>query len=615
MSMQSSGSLEENMALEASLSLPVAILSPFRNPLCETSRAAILKEINTTELRLRSLYAQLNALAPVSLLPAELLTRIFHLLRDDRCYNKDTRLPFWITVTHVCRHWREVALSDSTLWSGIWDNFPMCTEKWLVEMLIRSKEALLDVDLRKPSAELLRSVAFHPSHIRSLVLNCLTGSPSNESVQKLLMSEAPELEELYLGPKSLITSPPIVLLNDLPASSGFRLFRGQAPKLRSIHLYQIHIPWAYLPRCTLSHLSITSSSDGVEFSPLGEIGALIDVLENSPTLERLTLDHCLAPVSSQPRAVSIVNLPRLSQLTLSGHSSSVLCLLESFHTPALLELRLLFVATNSVEVESWPTIAPSALARFYRTRPVIFNHLRIEVNHYFDWPMAEVNVEGRSSFATPIVPSSATHNTFVSLEFEDRSHAEADSSRGIISGVCAALRTAELASIYVTIPGYVDGPPFWTQLFRKCASVTELRASGDGTVPLLQSLKPQGPPSPASPGIRQEDSEESRDSLDAPNPSFQDADTPGPAPVLLCPNLTVLSIDRLDFQYRQSAEEPDYDLIFELVGRRKHCDAPIQKLRISKCVVSSTQAASLAALVPTFHWDRNEDSELDSDGD
>ncbi|KAI0264848.1 hypothetical protein BC834DRAFT_825739, partial [Gloeopeniophorella convolvens] len=74
-------------------------------------RATILEDIKSCGLRMCLLYAQLNALAPISLLPTELLARIFHLLRDNRDYHKDMpHLPLLIAVTHVCRHWREVAL-------------------------------------------------------------------------------------------------------------------------------------------------------------------------------------------------------------------------------------------------------------------------------------------------------------------------------------------------------------------------------------------------------------------------------------------------------------------------------------------------------------------------
>ncbi|KAI0258880.1 hypothetical protein BC834DRAFT_671035 [Gloeopeniophorella convolvens] len=79
------------------------------------SRAAILEKINSTESCPRSLYTQLNALAPVSLLPTELLARIFHLHRNGRDYHINARIPLSSTVSHVCRHWREVALGDSSV--------------------------------------------------------------------------------------------------------------------------------------------------------------------------------------------------------------------------------------------------------------------------------------------------------------------------------------------------------------------------------------------------------------------------------------------------------------------------------------------------------------------
>ncbi|TEB37109.1 hypothetical protein FA13DRAFT_1614958, partial [Coprinellus micaceus] len=52
-----------------------------------------------------------NAASLIGRLPPELLSHIFGMLSYTW-----TR---WIRVTHVCRHWREVALDCTSLWSRI----------------------------------------------------------------------------------------------------------------------------------------------------------------------------------------------------------------------------------------------------------------------------------------------------------------------------------------------------------------------------------------------------------------------------------------------------------------------------------------------------------------
>ncbi|KAI0258874.1 hypothetical protein BC834DRAFT_670818 [Gloeopeniophorella convolvens] len=217
-------------------------------------RAAILEKINFTESHLRSLYTQLNALAPVSLLPTELLARIFHLLRDSKKYGKNARLPRAVAVSHVCRHWREVALSDSSLWSAIRDNAPQCSRSCFTKMLVRSKNAPLDIELHLPHPNLLRSLSRHSSRISRLSLSGLMNSGPAEDgpVQDLFKIEAPALEDLHME-RGYHQRRPL-------STSGFRLFHPQSSKLRKVHLYNIYIPWTSFPKCTLTHLEIISES-------------------------------------------------------------------------------------------------------------------------------------------------------------------------------------------------------------------------------------------------------------------------------------------------------------------------------------------------------------------
>ncbi|KAI0264873.1 hypothetical protein BC834DRAFT_1033349 [Gloeopeniophorella convolvens] len=573
--MQTPGPLDENLA---------TMIPCNRDPgLRRTLRAAILEEVNSTESRLRSLYAQLNALVPVSLLPTELLSRIFHLLRDEPDYRDDMWLPSPITVAHVCRHWREVALSDSSLWSAIRDHVPKCSQKWLTEMLIRSKKASLEISLYSPRSRFLRSLISHSSRISKL---SLLGLGDGGAMQGLLEMEAPLLEDLHMRTLTTATQP-IMVSHDPPVStSGFRLFHRQSSKLRKIYLYNIHIPWVYFPKCTLTHLTInTESPSTTEVLRMGTLGDLVDVIASSPCLEQLALDHCIAPISSQPTlAETVIELPRLRRLDLSGPSSSVLHIFQSLHVPALRDLVLLFVATSQAETASWPTIAPSILARFHRTGSVIAKALRLEVDG--DRQVMKVGVEGRSSLATPATPSLSIDETFVSLEFENQTRDNQDYYEVIWEEACMALHMVELETLYITSIPTIHEPELWTQLFKQCDNVTRVYAEYPGTKSLLRSMKPRGP---------------------TPSGSSQDLDEPTPA--LLFPKLTYLSLEDLDFDRMMSYDtgERFYELISELLKHRKHRGVPVRELCISRCNVSSTEASSLASLVPKIRWDRNED--------
>lgn len=60
-----------------------------------------------------------NSKALISSLPHEVVTNIFKIGRDSLPHTWD-HIPFEILVSHVTRHWREVALATTTLWAIIY---------------------------------------------------------------------------------------------------------------------------------------------------------------------------------------------------------------------------------------------------------------------------------------------------------------------------------------------------------------------------------------------------------------------------------------------------------------------------------------------------------------
>ncbi|KAI0277170.1 hypothetical protein BGY98DRAFT_900306, partial [Russula aff. rugulosa BPL654] len=100
--------------------------------------------IDAARESIRSLLTRRNTLVPISVLPPEILARVFHLLvRKEPPFCGRRKNLGWIRVTHVCRHWRQVALGDSSLWSKI--SGMLANTKWISEMLARAKNAPLDI--------------------------------------------------------------------------------------------------------------------------------------------------------------------------------------------------------------------------------------------------------------------------------------------------------------------------------------------------------------------------------------------------------------------------------------------------------------------------------------
>ena len=60
---------------------------------------------------------RLNALLPVARLPAELLVEIF--MQYLKLRLKTTTAYSWLDFTHVCHHWRDVALRSASLWTRV----------------------------------------------------------------------------------------------------------------------------------------------------------------------------------------------------------------------------------------------------------------------------------------------------------------------------------------------------------------------------------------------------------------------------------------------------------------------------------------------------------------
>ncbi|KAG1771633.1 hypothetical protein EV702DRAFT_1247284 [Suillus placidus] len=284
---------------------------------------------------MRVLRSRSNGRVPVSRLPDEILLMVFEHIEEDKRLNgydsddddKSTSdvigdAPACLVVTHVCRHWRKVALECPTLWTFISSTPPL----WLDVMLERSQKVPLVVIYSAFSISLedcMEKVHLHLPRIKHLELS--TFSYDADHVMDLLSSQpAPMLETFkFMIYSSLPT----------PAFTSNTIFQGQAPLLRHLEVDYCDRIWS---SCTFGGLRTLR----VGRTPLLD---LLSALRCMPALEQLTLLSGLS-TSDQPILFNKVPLARLKSIALDGISlQNAVSLLAHLALPVDVKIALKFL--------------------------------------------------------------------------------------------------------------------------------------------------------------------------------------------------------------------------------------------------------------------------------
>src|SRR5712672_2420969 len=85
------------------------------------------QDIDAAKRLVLSMLTHHNMLVPISILPAEILARIFHVI----AFSGQPNSLGWVHITHVCRRWRQIALDDSTLWTHF--STSLRNKDWIAE--------------------------------------------------------------------------------------------------------------------------------------------------------------------------------------------------------------------------------------------------------------------------------------------------------------------------------------------------------------------------------------------------------------------------------------------------------------------------------------------------
>ncbi|KAG0696799.1 hypothetical protein DFH29DRAFT_1082712 [Suillus ampliporus] len=312
-----------------------------------------------------------NALACISSLPSELLATIFtHILEEqvfDRCRGIHRQgVPTWEIVTHVCRHWRQVALACPTLWTFI-DHAPA---RRLTIMLERSKTAALVVFYTSSYLHCIGQVLSQLPRIKVLQLS--VSSRDVDRISDCLSSQpAPLLETFKLY---VLERPGIVR----PISDAFQ---GRAPRLRSVELTNCTFSWTSgifsgLRTLALRHIGVYTLSQ------------LLSALRRMPGLEQLILKET-STSSEGAEAFDQVPLTHLKSMELDfGNAQFAISLFSHLTLPVDVKITL-----NQTRLES-PQNFRDLLSVMYKnpdeSGPVIRSLYISIVNHTFSVALSTV---------------------------------------------------------------------------------------------------------------------------------------------------------------------------------------------------------------------------------
>ena len=300
----------------------------------EYQRQAIDAEIKSLEESIRALKRRRNAVAPISSLPTEIIATIFSTLRlfTAPIVNGKSDYLAWLHVTHVCHHWREIALNNPIFWSHIdFNKIPLAVA---AEMLVRAKMAPLNLEAwatnhYQDNAWFIGFTKVLQSHVTNLChLKITPGTVFLRRALKGLSSPAPTLESLSLTDD--FATPSRTTISQT-------LFGGIAPRLFSLELHRCNISWKSPLLKGLRYLQIHAPSRHVRPS----LADWLDALDQMPQLKNLVLYYASPIAPPIPLDVKrTVTLPFLTDLDIAASAGECSLALSHFVLPVLTQLRI-----------------------------------------------------------------------------------------------------------------------------------------------------------------------------------------------------------------------------------------------------------------------------------
>ena len=434
----------------------------------------------------------MDVLSPVSMLPPELLSECFLSCAATVPYTFGM-LPSpyaWITISHVCRQWRDVSLSYAKLWSRIRLTYH---REWMQELLRRSGEAPLEVladfpliyDNPQRRADWMASfqvVLGEIARIRILVIS--SQQRLEPETLALLNRPAPLLKDLRLYH--------LVFDCESPAL-GFMSANSNATRLESLSLYKCHIPSFSVDIHTLKELTIVGLPWGGASHSLN-MPTLVQILRSAPLLESLVMRNALPPLSSiysSPIEGPPVELLHLHTLKLYGCTADVIKLLDYLQLPAL---RSLFMALDSPLMDTPDRFAATVVRTVLAQGELTSLHIKGEGYVSFTLGGCVTRTQSPSSPTRGTTATGAPDTSIFHLTVSS-THCRRILSAFVVHPALARVRTLHVTSLC--------RKRIWALVFAHFRAVAELVVHGKRATKILFRMFGADPPAdPAFPRLR-----------------------------------------------------------------------------------------------------------------
>jgi len=308
-------------------------VEPTNDSLTADTPSTVLPADHDTAIRI--LGSRANILSAICRLPPEILSNIFimyaYLFPPHSFGSRRYQWLGWIKITHVCRHFRYVALGCP----GMWTRISFTSHALTAEMLKRSKKASLVLNITRD---------IDRRHLTRLFESVKTALQEIPRIEEITMEgiEATSLKTFFTGLD--VEAPRLRSLRVSGIGYGTRfqfsgtfLARG-TPRLESLEIRHCYIPWSdWVSTLFSSRLSILSLKHvcGVTKPTLSQ---LLHILQCMPGLKSLEL----AALSLQDIHLSerVVPLSRLECLYFDGWILECRSLLDSLYIPSITDLTL-----------------------------------------------------------------------------------------------------------------------------------------------------------------------------------------------------------------------------------------------------------------------------------
>ncbi len=435
----------------------------------------------------------LNTLVLIAQLPPEVLGEIFIQYRSLYAVKGDEKfyLPYaWIKITHVCYHFRMVALNTPRLWSTVCVTRPACVQ----EMITRSKQARLTIDTAFWSCNIHSlSLAFSQLH-RAHTVEFIARKPDVDSITHISTPSAPLLRFLLV--KNPHTYTPFAL-PDFP-----EVFQNvKSLNLVALHVSAYRLRWTESVLChSLRRLCVTTG--GVTVRPnyrMKSLNDMLHTLENMPALQDLEIAGILPLLATDTMSTNTIpptiKMPLLEALKLADNTSACAHFLEHVVLPSTTSITLVCSVADDVRLCFLTSALSSKLRGLNRngSQKSLFSFCIQRAE-----PEASLLIRGFTSVLTlpeltafPV--GSAPRITLLLPQ----------SAHGDLPSLCSGLPLSDVQVLYVGGP---DGSPFahvgtWSLSFGNLSMLRSLGVSGlaaDNLSVLLASNE-HGLSSPPSP--------------------------------------------------------------------------------------------------------------------